>query len=277
MKVKNGRKRIITRILGKIPRKEKNLERIFHAMLDGNEFSGPELRRQRVKTSWFYNVFLPAAINKLIKPSRTVKSPGRGQTQYYKPTLPGRMVAAFFLRRIDVFKDILKEIGEKEDNPLTKFAIQCFLEYEPELFWKVIDKSFSSAFNNKHITSESVSSLFINGLFDVSLFTVKKAASKEEKERFDFVVKMMEQNPNRECIFWYFKTLIESLIIKDLTGKKLKHYIDSLKKTPQSFHLPCLNKDCTNILTRETLFLPDFCPECKRKKEKSIFMDSSRS
>ena len=263
LKNRKERKKIIRRLLGKEPRKEKSLKTIFQLMLENREFSGPNLRKLGVKTSWFYNVFLPIALRKgMLEPGKTIKSAGRGQTQFYRPTRVGRMVAAYYLQRTDEMRKLLTELLEEEEHPVLKFALETFLGFTESEFWAVMDKIFQSVSNSKKISMEKVEHVFADCLFNFSIFTEGKIPDEEAKRRVELVIKRINQHPQRDILFWFFKLFLEAMIMRSLKGEKLKNYLEHLRKTPKLFHLPCLNEKCPNVIAGETLFLPTFCSQC---------------
>ena len=111
----------------------------------------------------------------VIEEGREPKTPGRGTTQYYYVTDVGRLIAGYFLRNLEVVKEAIVDLSQKQNNPLITFSAQALVKnYANEALWALLDRSFYhlslAARKRRADTAREVQKLFIEGLFDANLF-----------------------------------------------------------------------------------------------------------
>jgi len=267
------RKKLAQILLGTKPDKRslKNLETIFNHIINNQEFSGPELRRRGVGTTWFYENFVPRMVKcGVIEEGKEPKTSGRGTTQYYRASDVGLLFAAYYVKDIATLKTVLQKMITTEENPITQFSLKSFItNYSDEVVLALFDRVFHhitlGRVGNEKTLMEEIQELFINGLFDASLFSIGRRPTNEQADFFNRNVEFIEKAPERNYVFWYNKMVIESHLLNVLQGKKLKSYFESLWKTPTLFHVPCLNEKCNEVIVSDTLVLPRHCDECRKQ------------
>jgi DNA-binding PadR family transcriptional regulator len=273
-KVREKEKRkVIIRLIGKYKvdkRTVQNLRKIFTFIGGKREFTGAEIvKNMKIPASVLYPLLDYFESKQIIVKVGEKKSAGRGKTEIYGLTSVGKIVCAYMNSDIKLLEEALREVYEKESNPLKRFFLEAlFTNYPSQLLFEVLDFSMRKVkFLPKGMDMDS----FISEVFEDAFLNIELLA-KEEHEKLNELFKknteLMEKSEHRDFIFLYFKMQMESKWLYLLQGEKLKKYADSLKENPYLLHIPCQNPECNEVILAKSFFeisIPQYCKECEKK------------
>jgi DNA-binding PadR family transcriptional regulator len=273
-KVREKEKRkVIIRLIGKYKvdkRTVQNLRKIFTFIGGKREFTGAEIvKNMKIPASVLYPLLDYFESKQIIVKVGEKKSAGRGKTEIYGLTSVGKIVCAYMNSDIKLLEEALREVYEKESNPLKRFFLEAlFTNYPSQLLFEVLDFSMRKVkFLPKGMDMDS----FISEVFEDAFLNIELLA-KEEHEKLNELFKknaeLMEKSEHRDFIFLYFKMQMESKWLYLLQGEKLKKYADSLKENPYLLHIPCQNPECNEVISAKSFFeisIPQYCKECEKK------------
>jgi len=268
------KRKVIIRLMGKYKvdkRTVRNLRKIFTFIGSRREFTGAEIvKNMKIPSSVLYPLLSEFEKKWLIIKVGEKKSAGRGKTKIYGLTSVGKIVCAYMNSDIKLLEEALREVYEKESNPLKRFFLEAlFTNYPSQLLFEVLDFSMRKVkFLPKGMDMDS----FISEVFEDAFFNIELLA-KEEHEKLNEIFKknaeLMERSEHRDFIFLYFKMQMESKWVYLLQGEKLKKYVDSLKENPYLLHIPCQNPGCNEVILAKSFLevsIPQYCEKCKVKK-----------
>lgn len=267
------KRKILIHLIGKgkvDKRTYRNLKEIF-SFIGKREhceaFTGPEIQRnKRLRGSILYDLIDTFKERGLIAEVGKKKSAGRGETIIYGLTVAGKILASYINDDVKLLRLTLKEISEKEANPLKRFFIGAFLENYPNQLMRDV---LEAAIRQLKYAEEGIDiDDFIYEVFEQAFFMIPfvKEGNKELVEVFYKNAELIEKSDYRDFIFSYFKMQLEAMFLYMLEGEKLKKYAQSLKEKPQHLHIPCENEKCENVIVVDSFLkmsIPQYCDKCK--------------
>lgn len=278
-KEEKAKRKIIVHLVAKgkaDKRTYRNLKAIFSFIGNREQFTGPQIQKNKgVKSSVLYDLLASLKERGLIVEVGKVKSAGRGETKVYSLTLAGKIVASYVNDDSKLLMSSLKEIADKEANPLRKFLIQAFMEnYPSSLMREILEFSISRLKSEDGVSIDDLLSDIFEGAFlETPFFKEEDEELKEELQKiFRKNALLMEKSPYRDWIFQYFKMMLESRFLYWLEGEKLRSYAESLRGNPQLLHVPCENPKCTNVIEVDSLVkmsVPQYCGKCVKEGVKA--------
>jgi hypothetical protein len=253
------------------PRTVKNLEETFDFLAQRQEFTGPELQKNKsMRGSIVYDLLRIFRNKHFIESAGEKPSSGAtGKTEIYRLTIAGKILAAFATDNMTLLVSALKDVLKDEANPIKQFAITAFIKnYENPVMQSVLESSIKRAISisvKEYNIDQLMTELILN------TFTLSPNRTQDQTSWFKKNADLMEESPHRGFLFQYFKMQIEALQLMTLKGDKLKKYAETLTNQPEFLHLPCISQDCTKVITTKTFVGIDtlgFCEECKTKENK---------
>ncbi|MEM3823470.1 MAG: hypothetical protein QXH87_00895, partial [Candidatus Bathyarchaeia archaeon] len=267
------KRKIMVHLIGKgkiDKRTYPNLKAIFSFIGYRENFTGPQIQKNKgLKSSVLYDLLDSLEARGLIEKVGSVKSAGRGETKVYSLTLAGKIVASYINDDKRLLESTLKEVAEKEDNPLKRFFLTAFIENYPSgLMREILEISISRVKDlEEGFDVDDLLSYVFEEAFIMIPFMNEKDMELEAIFRKN--AELIDKSPYREWIFTYFKMQLESNFLYTLEGEKLAKYAEALKENPQLLHVPCENPECTNVITVDSLLkmkIPMYCEKCRTKE-----------
>ncbi|MEM0058140.1 MAG: hypothetical protein QXG09_04660 [Candidatus Bathyarchaeia archaeon] len=267
-----AKRKTLIRLIGKDridSRSYQNLKAVFRFIGNREEFTGPQIRKNTgIRDSVLYDLLDSLKSRGLIEEAGSFKSPGRGETIVYRLTLAGKIVASYVNNDARLLTSALREVAEREANPLKQFFIEAFLEnYPGELMREILEISISTI---KDLEEGFDVDDLLSYVFEEAFIMMPFIEMDKELEAvFRKNAELMEKSPHRDWIFTYLKMQLESNFLYILEGEKLAKYAESLKLNPQLLHIPCENPECTNVIMVDSLLkmsIPTYCGKCKAKE-----------